>query len=57
MEVVWEGLLQFDSNYEKLQLMDTVMLRISLTIHHSVMIAISALSIQKLQSSHRCDEM
>lgn len=57
MEVVWEGLLQFDNNYEKLQLMDTVMLRISLTIHHSVMIAISALSIQKLQSSHRCDEM
>lgn len=53
MEVAWEGLLQFDNNYEKLQLMDTVTLRISLTIHHSVMIDISALSIQKLQSSHR----
>lgn len=33
--------------------MDTVMLRIPLSIHHSGMIDLSALSVQKLQSSHR----
>lgn len=53
METMWVGLLQFDSRDEKLQLIDRVMLRISLSIHHSGMIDISALSIQKHQSSHR----
>lgn len=48
MEAVW-----FDNNDVKLQLMDTVVLRISLSIHHSGMIDLSALSVQKLQSSHR----
>lgn len=45
MEVVWEGLVQFYNKNEKLQLMDTVMLRISLSIHHSDVIDISALSV------------
>lgn len=49
------GLLQFDKRDEKLQLMDTVMLRISLSIHHSGMIDISALSSRNVSHQTGCD--